>query len=171
MSWANSARGTYTSTVNWTTQDVTEGGSVEVSRGLGYRFRADTDRTLVVNFLVDGTGTPDTFGLLGYNVILNQVPLSNNPFVDAMFGTSGELTAPLLAGKTYELFIATAANLFGSQENGLGTRTAAMRGTFNFSMEPVSPVPEPATLLLFGTAVAGIVGRYRRRSTKSDLQS
>jgi hypothetical protein len=116
-----------------------------------------------VDFSVQALG--DLFGLQGYTVQLQGVPLGGT-FVNAPVNSSGELTALLLAGNTYSLDIRQGANI----QAFLGTRNAEMFGTFDFSLVP-TPIPEPATLLLFGTTAAGLgLARWRRNRSKRQAQ-
>ena len=143
VSWVNSAGGTYVSRIGWATQNVAEGHIIFGfgTTGLTYGFVADTDRTLIVDFLVQGLGT-NLFGLQGYVVRLfgpQGGPLLSDAFTNAPVNSSGELTASLLAGNFYTLFISQGANIGG----GLGTRDALMVGTFDFSLGRLRP-PNPS---------------------------
>jgi hypothetical protein len=70
-------------------------------------------------------------------------------------------TGLLTSGKYAFLLFGSASHIFPES----GTASSAFAFTFDFSPADAAPTPEPASLLLLGTALAGVFYRSRRRST------
>jgi hypothetical protein len=128
-----------------------------------YSFIADIAGTMDISYTVTYSGT-DCFGMQPFDVIASGG--SGGPEGTAgLAGTcgtvSGDITGPITAGAPYNFFIKNQSNL----NAGLGDRTAVINATFDFSIPstPVSPVPEPSSLLLLGTGLLGLVPILRRR--------
>jgi hypothetical protein len=65
-----------------------------------------------------------------------------------------------------EYFLYTVAQSFATNVHVTGSEAAGFAFTLDFAPAQPSPTPEPASVLLLGTALASVFG-YRRRSHKS----
>jgi len=117
------------------------------------------------------SGHPVT--IRAYNVSDQAIDLSSTPLVDTFYGSgptswngaSGQLTmfggAPSEHGGIVDL------SGLSIDRVDLSYSTATWDGfSFGIANNKVAPVPEPATMLLFGTGLAGLVGTRIRREKK-----
>lgn len=134
------------SNIGWATSNVSVGAAF-LHQGLdySYTFTADATGTFTFNYNVTWSGTDD-FGLNGFNYDFS----GNSAFLN--LGTSGTILESVIAGNTYTLTLRNQANISG----GLGTRTAHMTGTFDFTAPAAAEIPEPGTWAVFG--LMGFVG-------------
>lgn len=126
-----------------------------------------------VNFLVDVTGTlpPNIINTLSITyteagsppiVQTFQIPLFdtvNPPFTLLFAFTSPGAT---IQGTSATLLI----DIFGSSPDFVipsGPGGGQQVDSFTYSFNVAQPVPEPVTLLLFGTGLVAVGGRWRRR--------
>jgi hypothetical protein len=154
--WQDSARGTYTSHLGWTSVNVPV-GVVSFSEGtspigLIYKFSADSPGAVLLRWEI--TGSPDS----GYSVYWaagTTCQLNCGLLVEPRTDTTGIFLQPFDAG-AWTLRIRNDEGLAGA------VGTGEMSATFDFALEPV---PEPTTLMLFGTSlvVVGLARRKRRR--------
>jgi len=132
-----------------------------------YEFQADTSASLNIDYGVTMQATGDVansflntdlfrLDIFQGNTSLSNVIISNN--------TTGDLTASLIAGNTYTL-------AFRRYFIGSGTQSSSsnlqidMQQTANLDWQivPVSAVPVPAAVWLFGSGAIGLIGVARRK--------
>ena len=105
--------------------------------------------------LVLNTNSSGTTGLLGLTgkVMGGEVELFATNY------TAGDLDQTYLYGITDELSATMASQVSGESFSDL----AAAPADSNFKGVSFAPVPEPGTIALFGTGMAGLLGLWRRR--------
>jgi hypothetical protein len=130
-----------------------------------------------VNFFVPGTNTPAVTSAFG--AIFSDVDLSGTAlqFFDILNNSLGVLAVPFLAGNETFEFLGVKfdsavvsrvrislgnAPLSGGINDGAGTDLVVM-DDFLYAEPVAAPIPEPASLLLFGTGAAALAIRLRPR--------
>ena len=118
--------------------------------------------------VANNSNSPQTIGLVGIDVHSNVVDISSSPAISNFFLVTiagGSMLGPLPfatvgipAGLT-EGTIITGQILIGNFE---------LSDIENANYTITVAIPEPATLLLLGTGVAGLVGAVRRRRKEQD---
>jgi hypothetical protein len=130
-----------------------------------------------VSFFVPGTNTPATTSAFG--VIFSDVDLSGSSlqFFDSLNNSLGVFAVPFLLGnETFEFLgvifdsslisrvrITSGNMALGAAINDGGAIDVAVMDDFIYA-EPQAAVPEPASLILFGTGAIAITARMRRRA-------
>jgi hypothetical protein len=162
--WANAASGTLRFSLGWTTQQVTSGSvnffnSLTNPFGEGgamWRYTFISDRTGLFDLDYDvSRGGPDPFGLLFFSFEFTGFATSMIGEISTLvpLHESGTLTRPVIAGHAYSVALDNISNVVGP----LGTRSATLEATFNFSIVPNSP-----TGLLMAAGAGVVIWRMRR---------
>ena len=123
-----------------------------------YTFTADANGTFSMTYVVTASHT--TTGLYGWNIGWSG-PGGDLNLQNALDPTtSGVFTRALLAGTDYTVTLDNNAHI----SSDTAFATGLMDGTFNFK---IATAPEPGTLGLLATALAGFaVFRRRRRGAR-----
>jgi hypothetical protein len=125
----------------------------DLSKGLDYQytFLSTANQFLNLNFDVFGSGIPNNNGLNGFTACLNTTCSTD------LLNTSGSNKYFLAAGQTYTLNLKNNAAI---SIQGAGIYDAEMNAQFLFF---TTPVPDPPSLLLFGTGLIGIAATLRKK--------
>lgn len=137
----------------------------------------------VFGFFFNGTGVLDNVALIPGTTTAVAINNVNNgshagyyndndpselgtptPFAFEYDGFTDMFTASILgltAGQTYHLTLAIADAGDRVLDSGVFLQAQS------FSQTPVQPIPEPCTMILFGTGIAGAAGILRKRSKKN----
>ena len=110
-------------------------------------------------------------GRISFTANLITIPFDNSPLVT--------ITVPFTMSGFIDGYATQAVNtppIFGMMVNGQGIATLVLSSYFDpnfgqlysfrsvtYDFSPAAATPEPATLLLFGTGLAAVTARYRRR--------
>ncbi len=133
-----------------------------------YGFQTDADGNIVVDYDYTSQGDPAVWALTPFWVRLyqNDTTLANQLFMETLSYPSGtgQLMFPVTSGNTYFLEIHQGSSIGGY----IGTWGQVTSGTFEFTIPgdgEIPPIPEPATMLLLGSGLAGLAA-FRRRFRK-----
>lgn len=133
-----------------------------------------------VNFFIPGSTTPALVS--GFGAVFTDVDLANSTSIE-FYGAANNLLysqfVPASPGSETLSFLGvsfdsatisrvriTSGNTALGPNDGGSVDVVAM-DDFIYS-EPVQPIPEPATMLLLGTGLAGVAGAVRRRRKTSN---
>lgn len=133
----------------WAIQDITNNTWYVNESSWSLALAADSNLSFITAW--DGFIPGDAFQLQ----IDNQAYAWENAFVDNSGYYHGEAEDIFLAAGVHSISIYVSAVVPGF-EHGQGFLSIG-------SVSDVAPVPEPATMLLFGTGLAGLAGRSLRR--------
>ncbi|HEV2801709.1 MAG TPA: PEP-CTERM sorting domain-containing protein [Pyrinomonadaceae bacterium] len=115
--------------------------------------------------------------ILDFNAPLVAIPLDNSPLVtiNVPFTMTGNIGLWLDPDQPPAFFTTTVSGqgIATMQLSGVFTESHGwlynfQSITYNFSPAAPAAVPEPATLILFGTGIAAVAARYRRRRHSKD---
>ena len=106
----------------------------------------------------------DNFTILYSNSFNPASPLTNDLIAndDIVFGQTSGFTFSLTAGVNY-FFVNTG---FNNDDFGAFTSTITGPGVITLGGAQPGAIPEPATMILLGTGLAGVVAKVRRRKTE-----
>ena len=166
--WFNANQGNVNfSEVDLLIGDVTVDTYGQNSGLFEYEFQADANGLLVIDYDI----TMQALGLVSDFYLDNalfKIEIYENNFNflrDSITNnTTGQRTASIIEGKVYR--IAFRRDFVGSGEDGdLSRLIIDMHQTANFDWQvvPVSPVPVPAAVWLFGSGLIGLLGFARRK--------
>ena len=146
--------GEHTKTLTFAEAGISDAGALRI-----YMDTEDPDNDLLLNDLIltaySSNGTVLFQGSLVAPVRFND-ELNGQGKGDRVFGLTPDQAAQLQAAFARDPNLRL--GLFASTSDDTGSFT-----NFKLGEGPAAPVPEPATLLLLGTGVAGVAAKVRRR--------